>query len=349
MSPSRDPTPMRLEELVQTIAALKRQLSEVIIDQPNAIHQTLLAVSCGGHVLIEDVPGVGKTLLARSLAQALGVTFARIQGTTDLLPAEITGSTIWNEQTRTFEFHPGPLMHQCVLFDELNRATPKTQSALLEAMQEGQVTVDGVTHPLPQPFFVLATQNPIDYEGTFALTEAQRDRFFMQVTMGYPSEEGARRLLDIYLAPDRQTRVWAHAPQLAAVVRPEQVQALFAARAHVFLDPQVRDYILALMQATRTHPEVRLGLSPRASLMIGQAAQAQAAFVGQDFVTPDDVRAILGPVAAHRLILYSKAELAGRTAQQVVDEIAQTVPAPAWPAMGRAASRSRPLPRIPGR
>jgi MoxR-like ATPase len=339
---------MRLEELVQTVNALKSQLGEILIDQAEAIHQTLLAVTCGGHVLIEDVPGVGKTLLARSLAQALGLTFARIQGTTDLMPAEITGVSIWNEQARTFEFHPGPLMYQCVLFDELNRATPKTQSALLEAMQERQVTVDGVTHPLPRPFIVLATQNPIDYEGTFALTEAQRDRFFMQVTMGYPSETGAKRLLDTYLAPQQQMRDWEHTPPLGPVLRPEQMRALVAARAQIFLDPQVRDYIVALVRATHDHPEVRLGLSPRASLMIGQASQAQAAFAGQEFVTPDDVRAILAPVAAHRLLLYSKAELAGRTAQKVVEEVANTVPAPAWPAIGRAASRSRPLPRIPG-
>jgi MoxR-like ATPase len=241
-------------------------------------------------------------------------------------------------------------MSQCVLFDELNRATPKTQSALLEAMQERQVTVDGVTHALPQPFIVLATQNPIDYEGTFTLTEAQRDRFFMHIAMGYPSTAGARTLLDTYLAPQQQMRTIQRAPQLEPVMTPEQVLSIFAARAGVFLDPKVRDYIIALVEATHQHAEVRLGLSPRASLMIGQAAQANAAFAGREFVTPDDVQAILRPVAAHRLILYSKADLAGRTATQVLDEVVAQTPAPSWPATAaRTTGKPRLMPGMPRR
>ena len=367
MMPPMAPQPqMTMQQVSATLQEIERILSGVVIDQQLAIHQTLLAVACGGHVLVEDVPGVGKTTLARALAEVLGLSFARIQGTTDLMPAEITGVSIWDERGGAFQFHPGPLMHQCVLFDELNRATPKTQSALLEAMQERQVTVDGVTRPLPAPFIVLATQNPIDYEGTFSLTEAQRDRFFVHVTMGYPSMEGARRLLDLYLAPQQQAATLRHSASLRPAITPEALAALIATRSTVYIDPTVRDYIIALSEATHAHPDVRLGLSPRASLMIGQAAQASAAFGARDFVTPDDVQAVLIPVAAHRLILYSRADLAGTNAAQIMQEIVAKVPTPAWPAgyvpgtngtngtngangMGRAAPRSQPLPRLMGR
>lgn len=345
---------MNVEQVAQTIHELERVLGTVVVDQGVTIRQTLLAIACAGHILIEDVPGVGKTTLARALAEALGLTFARVQGTTDLLPAEITGVSIWDDRVRAFQFHPGPLMHQCVLFDELNRATPKTQSALLEAMQERQVTVDGVTHALPHPFIVLATQNPIDYEGTFSLTEAQRDRFFINVAMGYPSTEGARQLLDTYLAPQQQVRTLRQTPALSPVITPDMLNAIFVARANVFIDPKVRDYIIALCQATHTHPDVRFGLSPRASLMLGQAAQANAAFAARDFVIPDDVQTVFVSVAAHRLILYSKADLSGKSASQVLQQILAQMPAPAWPgtgapARGRPVEASRPLVRRTGR
>lgn len=345
---------MNVEEVPGVIAEIERAVGSVVIDQQRAIRLTLTALLCGGHVLIEDIPGIGKTTLARSLAQALGLSFRRVQGTTDLMPSEITGVSIWSTPTQSFEFHPGPIFAQFVLFDELNRTTPKTQSALLEAMEERQVTVDGISHRLPSPFIVLATQNPIDYEGTFPLTEAQRDRFFLVVHLGYPSGEGAQRLMDAWLRPEHQAAMLQRTPSLQPVCPPDTLTQLYEARSRVFLDPKVRDYILALARASHDHPDVQLGLSPRAWLMIAQAAQAWAVFAGREFVTPDDVKAILPSIAAHRLILHAKADLTGKSARDVVSELIEQTAAPAWPAMavgqngsfGQRVPASRPL--LPG-
>ncbi len=336
---------MEISEVAETVERLERALATRIIDQGHATRLAVIALLCGGHVLIEDIPGVGKTTLARSLAQALGMSFSRVQGTTDLMPSEITGVSIWNEQARSFEFHPGPLFTQVLLFDELNRTTPKTQSALLEAMEERQATVDGVARPLPEPFLVLATQNPIDYEGTFPLTEAQRDRFFLTLQMGYPSDAGEHRLMEDWLASERQIDQFHHRLALAPVLSAETYVALFEARTRVHLDVKILDYILALVHASREHPEVRLGLSPRAALTLAQAAQAHACCAGRDFAIPDDVKKMIGPVAAHRLILTSKADLSGRDASAILDEIVQRTAAPAWTAaaLGQRAAASRPL------
>jgi MoxR-like ATPase len=345
------------QQFLPAIEQIERAVASVVVDQVLATRLALAALLCGGHALIEDVPGVGKTTLARTLAWALGVTFARIQGTTDLMPSEITGVSVWNAQTQQFVFHQGPLFAQILLFDELNRATPKTQSALLEAMEERQVTVDGVTHPLPRPFTVLATQNPIDFEGTFPLTEAQRDRFLFTITLGYPSTDGAQRLLDTWLQPSLQMARYNGSAAISPAVAPDLLPALFAARAAIHLDVKVRDYIIALAQATREHADVRLGLSPRATLLLAQATQAWAMLSARDYVTPDDVKAMIRPLAIHRLLLHTKAELGGREAEQVIAEIVQRTPAPAWPAAafnatggtaqtGHSTAGSRPLPGI---
>ena len=331
-----------IQQVAQLIQTVERALSTVIIDQEQAIRHTMLAIACGGHVLIEDVPGVGKTTLARSLAQALGLEYRRVQGTPDRLPAEIVGSSVWDTQSGQFRFVPGPIFGQCVLFDELNRAPAKTQAALLEAMEEGQVTVDGIAHRLPRPFLVLATQNPIELEGTFPLPEAALDRFFVRVHVGYPSPEGEKRLIHSWTAPAWRMDAVADAQTLPAAIQAAGIFGLRQAVAHVYVSPPAEDYLLALLHATRNHPDVLLGLSPRAGLAVRQAAQAWAAFRGQEQVTPDDIQAVLVPVGAHRIVLHPEADLRRKTATTILGEImAETSVNGSWAAMAASGGGQR--------
>ncbi len=315
-----------LQQVTQQVAAIERALQAAVIDNALAIRHAVLAVVCGGHVLIEDVPGVGKTTLARALAQVLGLEFRRIQGTPDRLPAEITGASIWDARTSEFHFVPGPIFGQCVLFDELNRAPAKTQSALLEAMEEGQITIDGVAHPLPRPFVVLATQNPIELEGTFPLPEAALDRFFVRVHLGYPSPAGEKQLLHTWSAPTWRMDANAQNRSLAPVVHAPEIFAMRQSIAQVYFGSEAEDYLIALLQATRAHPDILLGLSPRAGLSVKQAAQAWAVFNGFDHVRPDDIQQVVIPVGAHRLVLHPEADLRRKTAAKILEEIVGQVP-----------------------
>jgi MoxR-like ATPase len=289
-------------------------VERVIVGKRQAIEYLLVALFCDGHVLIEDVPGVGKTMLARSLAVSLGGTFRRLQCTPDLLPNDVTGVSIYNQKTGEFEFRPGPVFVNVLLADELNRATPRTQSALLECMGEQQVTVDGVTHTLPRPFLVLATQNPIEYEGTFPLPEAQLDRFFMRFTLGYPTREEERQIV---LNLQRRHPI----EDLKPVVDGRQIPELQAQVWEVHVDETVHDYVLSLVGATRSHPDLALGASPRGSLALFKAAQALAALRGRDYVLPDDVKELAPAVLEHRLIVSAESSLRGRTAAWAMGEI----------------------------
>jgi len=296
-------------------------VEKVIIGKRREVELAFVAMLCQGHVLIEDVPGVGKTMLARSLAKSVGCTFRRIQFTPDLLPSDITGVSVFNPKTRDFEFRPGPIMAQIVLTDEINRATPKTQSALLEAMEEHQVTVDERTYRLPQPFMVLATQNPIEYEGTFPLPEAQLDRFLMRISLGYPKAGEEIRILDAqqYVHPIETI------DQVISVEMLTEAQNLVK---QVYVDALVKEYIVALVQATRDYPDVYLGASPRGSLGLYKTGQALAALRGRDFVLPDDIKALAEVVLAHRIIVSPSARIRNVDTRQVVQEILSTVPVP---------------------
>ncbi len=310
---------------IAQIAALGRRIQEnverVIVGKGEAVRLLLVALLARGHVLVEDVPGVGKTTLAKAMARSVGCTFRRIQFTPDLLPTDVTGVSVYNQKTGEFEFRPGPVMAQIVLADEINRATPKTQSALLEAMEEGQVTVDGVTHPLPQPFIVLATQNPIEYEGTYPLPEAQLDRFFLRIRLGYPTRF---QTLEI-LKRQRRRHPIQDLEQVAAV---EELLAAQEGIREVEVDPLVAEYLVALVEATREREEVYLGASPRAALFLYRGAQALAALDGRPYVVPEDVKALAVPVLAHRLLLTPTARVEGRTAEEVVREILEGLPVP---------------------
>ncbi len=301
--------------------AIVDNVAQVIIGKTAVIEQTLAALIAQGHILVEDVPGVGKTMLAKSLAASLGCQFKRIQFTPDLLPSDITGISIYNQSNGQFEFRPGPVMAQVVLADEINRATPKTQSALLEAMEESQVSVDGNTHSLGYPFIVLATQNPIEYEGTFPLPEAQLDRFLIRVSLGYP--DFAEELAVI----ERQERT--HPIEgLASVASPEDVVRLQEAAREVYVDGLVREYIVALTEATRSHQDVALGASPRASLGMFRMARAYALVQDRDYVIPDDVQALAQGVLAHRVILSPTARMRRLQPREVIDRLLETVPIP---------------------
>jgi MoxR-like ATPase len=296
-------------------------IERVIVGKHEAVRLTLIAVLCGGHVLIEDVPGVGKTVLAKSIARSIGCTFKRIQFTPDLLPSDVTGVSMYNQRTAEFEFRPGPIMSQFVLADEINRATPKTQSALLEAMEEHQITVDGVTHALPAPFIVLATQNPIEYEGTFPLPEAQLDRFLLNITMGYPSPA------DEVVILDRQQR--SHPiDTLEQILTEDDLRVMQRQVREVRVEREVREYMVAIVAATRQHQNVYLGASPRGSLALFHTAQALAALRGRDFVTPDDVKALVKTSLSHRLIVAPAARVRGITPAAILDEVLSLVPVP---------------------
>jgi MoxR-like ATPase len=287
----------------------------VIVGKRAQIELLLVALLCQGHVLIEDVPGTGKTMLARAAAASLGLSFKRVQCTPDLLPNDITGVNIFNQQTGTFDFRAGPVFVNVLLADEINRATPRTQAALLEAMQERQVTVDGRTHPLAAPFLVLATQNPIEFEGTFPLPEAQLDRFLMRLSLGYPAPEDELKIV-------RSQRNLRHPIEaVQPVARGEELLALSGQVSDVHVDETVERYVLALVTATRNHPDVALGASTRGSLALYKTAQALAALRGRDYVLPDDVKALVPLTLAHRLIVKPESQLRGRSAGQILGEI----------------------------
>ena len=312
---SASPSPNeRARDIVENV-------SKVIVGKTPVIEQALAALLAQGHILVEDVPGVGKTMLAKSLAASLGCQFKRIQFTPDLLPSDITGTSIYNQNTREFEFRPGPVMAQVVLADEINRATPKTQSALLEAMEEWQVSVDGVTHYLGYPFIVLATQNPIEYEGTFPLPEAQLDRFLIRVSLGYP--DFAEELAVI----EGQERIHP-IENLGAVATPEDVVHLQAAAQEVYVDGLVREYIVGLAEATRNHQDVALGASPRASLGMFRLARAYALVQNRDYVIPDDIQSLAYGVFGHRLILSPAARMRRLQPREVVERLLESVPIP---------------------
>lgn len=308
--------------MIEEIARrLRENVQQVIVGKDEAINLALVAVLCEGHILLEDVPGIGKTTLARALATSLGCTFRRIQFTPDLLPSDVIGLNWFNQKQQAFEFRPGPIMTQVVLADEINRATPRTQSALLEAMQERQVTTDGVTRPLPRPFLVMATQNPIELEGTFPLPEAQVDRFMLRINLGYPTEAEEAAILDRFRLADPL-------PDLQPVTTPEEVTQLQQVRRQVRVENSLRDYIVKVIHATRKNNEIELGASPRASLALYQAAQAWAGIQGREYVLPDDVKRMAPHVLTHRMILSPQAQLRGRKQEELVSGVVNTVAVP---------------------
>lgn len=296
-------------------------LEKVIVGKNQTLELVVVGLLCQGHLLIDDVPGVGKTVLARSLAKSLGCEFSRIQFTPDMLPSDVTGVAIFNQVTREFEYRPGPIMAQIILADEINRATPKTQSAMLEAMEERQVTVDGVTYPLPKPFMVLGTQNPIEYEGTFPLPEAQLDRFFMRVRMGYPALMDEIRILELQQLrhPILDLKSVAEGTELL------EIQELVK---KIFVSPPVKRYIVEIVRATRDNSDVYLGSSPRGSLGLFRAGQAMAAMQGRDYVLPDDVKFLAEYVLAHRMVVQPAARLRNLSADQIVHEVMANLPVP---------------------
>lgn len=300
---------------------LIENLQKVIVGKRDALDLIVICLLCQGHVLIEDVPGVGKTMLARSLAKSLDCTFSRIQFTSDMLPSDVTGVSIYNQQKGKFEFRPGPIIGQIVLADEINRATPKTQAALLEAMEERQVTVDGVSHVLPRPFMVLATQNPIEYEGTFPLPEAQLDRFLLRVRLGYPD------LMDEIKIIDSQ-QLKHPIESLKPVLKARQVLAAAEAIKSVFVSSAAKRYITDLTRRTRQSTDIYLGASPRGTLSLARASQARAALNGRDHVLPDDVKDVAVPVLAHRIIVSPAARLRELSADRIVQEIVHNTPVP---------------------
>jgi MoxR-like ATPase len=296
-------------------------VEKVIVGKEPEVRLALIALLCRGHILIEDVPGVGKTILARSLAVSTGCAFRRIQFTPDLLPSDVSGVSIFNQKTGDFEFRPGPIVAQVVLADEINRATPKTQSALLEAMEERQVTVDGVTHPMPEPFMVMATQNPIEYEGTFPLPEAQLDRFLLRIHLGYPS------MTDEVLIMEGQQR--AHPiDSLARVTGADEILSMQRAVKEVYVDPLIKQYIVSVVDATRRHPAAYLGASPRGSLALYRTCQARALLDGRDFVVPDDAKALAYATLGHRIIINPSSRVKNVAAKDVVDQALDRIPVP---------------------
>lgn len=312
---------MDIERVQLVTERLIQNVEQAIIGKHDAIELIIVGLLSRGHILIEDVPGVGKTMLARSLAKSLGCKFSRIQFTPDMLPSDVTGVSIFNQKTNEFEFRPGPVMAQVVLTDEINRATPKTQAALLEAMQELQVTVDGVTHLLPEPFLVMATQNPIEYEGTFPLPEAQLDRFLMRIRLGYPSPDAEIAILESqrYIHPVKQ---------IEQVVPVADLLSAQEALKDVYIDTLIKEYIVDVVEQTRNHPDIYLGASPRGSLALYRTGQAWAATQGRDYVLPDDIKKLAVPTLAHRLIVSPAARLKDVTGETVMREILASLRVP---------------------
>jgi MoxR-like ATPase len=309
-------------DLVRTVMErLRTSVETVIVGKTDVVRLAMVAILCEGHILLEDVPGIGKTTLAKAIARSLGCEFHRIQFTPDLMPSDITGINYYNQKTGEFAFREGPLVSQVVLADEINRATPRTQAALLEAMEEKQLTVEGVTVALPRPFLVMATQNPVELEGTFPLPEAQLDRFLVRLKLGYPDEDGEDEILSRFEGVSPLEKV-------EPVVEAEELVRISRALSTLHVDPSVRRYVVRLVRATRQEPAFELGASPRASLALFRAARAAAAIDGRDFVLPDDVKTMAPHVLAHRLILSSQSRLRGRDAETVLAEVIQRVPVP---------------------
>jgi MoxR-like ATPase len=307
-----------IQEIAERIV---NNVEKVIVGKRQSVQLTTLGLLCQGHILIEDVPGVGKTVLAKSLAKSVGCKFQRIQFTPDMLPSDVTGVSVFNQKTREFEFRPGPIHAQIVLVDEINRATPKTQSALLEAMEERQVTVDGTTYPLEVPFMVLATQNPIEYEGTFPLPEAQLDRFLLRISLGYATKEQEMEILD------RQQH-FHPLEDLTQEVSVEELRDAQIAVKEMYVDPLVKEYIVDVVRQTRDHPDVYLGASSRGSLSIYRLSQARAAMLGRDYVLPDDVKALAVAALGHRIIVGPAARIKDITPEQIVQDILDRLPVP---------------------
>ena len=307
--------------IAETAARLRENIQKVIVGKDQIIDLALIAMLCEGHLLLEDVPGTGKTTLAKTIAASLGCSFRRVQFTPDLLPSDLTGIYYFNQKAQEFEYRSGPIMSQILLADEINRATPRTQSALLEAMQERQVTVDIATHKLPRPFLVLATQNPIELEGTFPLPEAQLDRFLMKVSIGYPDEAGEN---DILLRFERSDPL----DTLSQVVQPEEIIEMQQEVRTIRVEASVRRYLVQVSRATRDHDEIALGASPRATMALYRTCQARAAVAGRAFVIPDDIKIMASYVLIHRLIVNPQTRLRGRTAEDVIREVVDTVPVP---------------------
>ncbi len=310
-----------MQDIRSVASRIIDNVATVIVGKRDAIEIVVVAMLANGHILIEDVPGVGKTTLAKSISRSVGLSFKRVQFTPDLLPSDVTGVTIFNQKTREFEFRQGPVMAQIVLADEINRATPKTQSALLEAMEERQITVDGVTYALPEPFLVLATQNPIEYEGTFPLPEAQLDRFLMRVNLGYPERQDE---LQVLASRQREQPI----DDIQQVVTLEEVFAAQAAVKDVYVDPLVSNYIVDITRATREHADVYLGASPRGSLGLFRSGQALAAVAGRDYVVPDDVKRLAESVLSHRVIVSPAARIRSVDTRAIVAGILDFVPVP---------------------
>lgn len=307
--------------IADTAIRIRQNIQKVIVGKEEIIDLALIAMLCEGHLLLEDVPGTGKTTLAKTIASSMGCTFRRVQFTPDLLPSDLTGIYYYNQKKQEFEFRPGPIMAQILLADEINRATPRTQSALLEAMQEHQVTVDISTHKLPRPFLVLATQNPVELEGTFPLPEAQLDRFLMKVAIGYPDEQGENDILLRFEQTDPLET-------LSQVIQPDEILQMQKDVRQISVEESVRRYIVNVCRTTRDHDDIALGASPRATMALYRTCQARAAIQGRSFVIPDDVKVMAPYALVHRLIVNPQTRLRGRTAQDVVREVVDHVPVP---------------------
>ncbi|WP_129336851.1 AAA family ATPase [Cellulomonas endophytica] len=336
IAPTAPPAPPEIEQLATVAARMAAAVETVVVGRPELVRTSLAVLLAGGHLLLEDVPGLGKTTLAKALARSIDCSVGRVQFTPDLLPSDLTGVTIFRPQTQEFEFRPGPVFAHVVIGDEINRASPKTQAALLECMQEAQATVDGTTYPLPRPFFVVATQNPVEMEGTYPLPEAQRDRFMARLSVGYPDALTEVELLDRNEDGDPLDT-------LQPVTHADEVQRLVGVARRLHASPAVKRYVVDLVSATRDDPGLRLGASPRASVQLLRAAKALAAIAGRDHVLPDDVQELAEPVLAHRLLPSTQARLSGRDTSDVVRSLLASVPVPsATPLAGARGRRAAP-------